>query len=469
MEVINNTKNTIYAEDIDYYIPFADGQITTIDTELLRRSKCLRAIVISSLDIVSYDENEQIEKSLVYLKSKSPLPAKREDAVPAAPVTVTNGDGIEVKLRGLFFDASGYAKVNRNLAIALSKVGYKVQIEPKNSQNQLNRDELTSLTELQKTQVSKRHICIDSIIPSFAEAGTGAYKVLYTTIESYTVPKQFVECCKLYDEVWTTSSWSASVLGKYIDKPVYPVCTGVDPDLYCEHGDRFDFGTSAKNFIFISVFSWNYRKGYDVLLKAFFDEFSDDDDVSLLIFSRYQSGQSKFHKDKIKNDINEIMKEFPNKDIPHVVRYSKIVSERDMPKLYRACNAFVLPSRGEGGCLPPIEASLCGLPVIMTNCSGQQGYLRNDNAYLIDIDLMETIQPGQMKIHFWDGQQFPSFKTKDAHDQTKKHMRHVFNNYQEAKMKNKNLQKLILNEFTWEHTAKAASERLIEINKKLRR
>ena len=309
---------------------------------------------------------------------------------------------------------------------------------------------------------------IDSIIPSFGEVGTGKYKILYTTIESYTIPQQFLDSCQNYNEIWVTSPWSADILKKYVkDKQIYPIATGVDPELYYEGGDKYNFKPSVKNFVFLSVFAWNYRKGWDVLCKAYFDEFSAEDDVSLLIMSRYQSGKTKHHRNKIKNDIDEVMKIFPNKDMPHLVRYGQMVPEKDMPKLYRAANAFVLPTRGEGGGLPPLEAAMCGLPVIMTNCSGQQMYLRGDNSYMIDIDRLSQIQSGQMHIHYWDGQKFPQLTSPEVHNQLKRAMRRVYENRKEAIEKNKNMQRLIMKKFTWNNTAKAASERIEEIWKQI--
>jgi len=321
---------------------------------------------------------------------------------------------------------------------------------------------------MEKTKISRNHILIDSIIPSFGEVGTGKYKILYTTIESYTVPQQFIDSCQNYEEIWTTSNWSASILRKYVkNKPIYAVCTGVDPELYCETGPKFDFKPNIKGFVFLSVFAWNYRKGWDVLCKAYFDEFSAQDDVSLLIMSRYQSGKSKHHREKIKLDIENVMKDFPNKDMPHLVRLNQVIAEKDMPKLYRAAHAFVLSSRGEGGGLPSLESSMCGLPLIMTNCSGQQDYLRENNSYMIEIDKLNKIQPGQFNIHYWDGQEFPMLTSPYVHDQLKRAMRRAYENKEESKQKNKNMQELILNNFTWKHTAQSASARIEEIQKRM--
>lgn len=496
MKVINNTKNTVWVEDVDFYLKYLNGEISDIDTDLLKRSRQLRSYIVKcpDIDIVEIDEEQQIEVSMRYLKEKqkSSTPKKDKPKQPKPskkasnkvddpkPVSVKKPEpkpepekppkiadlqkvlsDVEVKLHGMFYDAGGYSKVNRNLALKLKESGCKVHVSAKKSTNHLNAEELKPIVELERTRLTRNHISIDSIIPSFSEMSGGRHKVLYTTVESYSVPDQFLQCCGSYNEVWVTSDWSKSILSKYIDRPVHSMPTGVDHELYTEHGPKFDFRPNIKGFVFISVFGWSYRKGYDVLLKSYLDEFSGNDDVSLLIVSRYQTGVSQFHKNKIRDDINKIIAQFPStKNLPHITRYGHIVPEKDMPMLYRASDCFILTSRGEGGCLPPLEASLCGLPVIMTNCSGQQQYLRQDNSYMIDIDAITEIQPGQMHLHYWDGQKFPALVSPEVIRQTRAHMRYVYENRDEAKKKNKNLQRLILENYTWNNNANRVIDRL---------
>jgi len=474
MIILNDSKNTIHLEDVDEYIS-PTGDTETISPDRLKKSRSLRnAILNGTIKVIEHDPKERIESSLMYLLNKM-ASSKNETVVTSDPdpdpeILEEVSDDIEVRIHGLFYDASGYAKVNRNLALNLHQSGIKVKIDPKNGQNHLNEDELRSLVALERTPISKRnHIVIDSIIPSFSEFSSAKYKVLYTTIESYTVQDPFLSACQNYDEIWTTSDWSTSILKRYLpDHKIYAISTGVDPSIYTEDGDRFDFKPNIKKFVFLSVFAWNYRKGPDVLCKAYFDEFSQADDVSLLIMSRYQSGRTRHHREKIRIDIDKYMETYPNKDMPHLVRFNQMLPEKDMPKLYRASDAFILTTRGESGCLPPLEASLCGLPVIMTNCSGQQGYLRKDNSYMIDIDKIAPLEKGKAHLHYWDGHDFPQLTSTGVHDQVKQYMRNVYENYDEARQRNRKMQQLIHQKFTWTHTANAAIERLKEINKKLK-
>jgi glycosyltransferase involved in cell wall biosynthesis len=473
MRIKNNTNNTLYIEDLDLHLPYKDGAGQVIDPDTLKKSKTLRGFIINGLlDVVEYDPGERIEASIMYLREKASAVVQQNATEEYEEAEVTDlsisPDDIEVRIHGIFLDGGGYAKVNRNLALKLDEAGLKVKVDAKRSQNQLRESELVDIQRLARTKLSKQHISIDSVIPSFAEYATGKYRILYTTVESYTVPKQFLECCQMYDEIWITSPWSMEILKKQVDKPIYHIPAGVDHELYCEHGPRFDFRPNIKDFVFISVFGWSYRKGYDVLLKAYFEEFDASDNVSLLIASKYQSGTTRSHRNRIRDDINKIMKEFPNKDMPHVVRHSQMIPEEQMPQLYRSADCFVLPSRGEGSNLCGPEASLCGLPVIMTNVSGQQMYLRPDNAFLIEMDALTEMRTGQMHLHYWDGQKFPALVSPEVRKHLREAMRYVIEHPDEARMRNRKLQRLIKEQFTWNNTANAAIARLRQINKEIK-
>lgn len=394
MIVRNLTKSTIYAEDIDFYIPYDENdREIKLSPDMLKRSRALKSAIISGmLDVVSYNDDEQIEIALIYLRNKKLNELKNENKskeeiednhqieIVEIP-QLSQGNNIDVKINGLMYDDSGYAKVNRNLVFKLIQAGCRVKINPKSGKSKLTAEELQELVPLEKTQLSKKYINIDSSIPIFGENVGGKYQILYTTIESYTVPKQLVDCCELYQEVWVTSPFAQLILKKYINKPIYVIPAGVDELLYREDGPAFVFKPNVKDFVFISVFGWSYRKGYDVLLKSYFDEFSSDDNVTLLIMSKYQGNTSRFHKNKIKEDIEKIMREFPNKNLPHLLRHCQIVAEKDMPKMYRAANCFIICSRGEGSCTVPETQIVTsnGLKSIDSICEGDLVLTHNGN------------------------------------------------------------------------------------------
>lgn len=71
---------------------------------------------------------------------------------------------------------------------------------------------------------------------------------------------------------------------------------------------------------------------------------------------------------------------------PQVYIMDQMLLTTELLSLYRACSAFVLPTRGEGWGRHFFEATLLEMPTIGTNWSGQLEYMNEDNAYLIRVD-----------------------------------------------------------------------------------
>mmetsp|Transcript_27245 Transcript_27245/g.70013 ORF Transcript_27245/g.70013 Transcript_27245/m.70013 type:complete len:175 (+) Transcript_27245:1022-1546(+) len=61
------------------------------------------------------------------------------------------------------------------------------------------------------------------------------------------------------------------------------------------------------------------------------------------------------------------------------------MASRDMPKLYKAAQAFVLPSHGEGWGLPLMEAMAMELPTIGTKFGGNVDFMDPSCSFLLDV------------------------------------------------------------------------------------
>ena len=446
MVFINETGNTVKLNDIGKVIPFLGKQPQEIDVDSVKRSKVFQSLCLAKKFLIVSTTDERIEKNLLHFQNGKMAPEKPK---------------IEVKIRGHFLTNSGYGKANRNLVYALSMAGVRVNVETSSDSNgSLNQMELQKIARY-KRPFSNDTIVIDSMIPSFSPIKKdGKYRILNTTIEAESIPLQFVDSCQSYDEIWVPSDFCKKVLSDHgVSVPIYIIPNAVDSSLYNDAGKPHSFCPKLNKFVFVSVMSWSYRKGYDVLLKAYLKEFSNRDDVSLLIVSGYNESMTDAADKYISNATSFV-------GHPHVARVGREVPEFEMARLYKACNCFVLPSRGEGFGLPFVEAGMCGLPVIATRCSAQTMFLNDDNSYLLDVDKISPMEDGKTGIHYWDGQMFPELIDDSVIDKLCKLMRNVYSNYDEAQVKGKILQQSLA-KYSLESVGKVAAERLENICKTL--
>src|SRR5262249_48893364 len=98
------------------------------------------------------------------------------------------------------------------------------------------------------------------------------------------VPSRWVEPCNAMDEIWVPSSFHSEALlasGVSAEKiGVLPPC--VDTELFHPGSSPLSI-PHRRGFNFLSITGTHDRKGMDVLLRAFLQEFTAGDNVSLLL------------------------------------------------------------------------------------------------------------------------------------------------------------------------------------------
>ena len=135
-------------------------------------------------------------------------------------------------------------------------------------------------------------------------------------------------------------------------------------------------------FVFFSNFKWEWRKGWDLLLDAFWAEFGSDEAVRLDIktwLPPWEGGA------EIEVVVADRARGTNRSRLPPVRMLQDDVTRASLRDLYAAADAFVLPTRGEGWGLPIAEAMAMGLPVIATNWSGPSAYLSTANSHPLPV------------------------------------------------------------------------------------
>lgn len=249
--------------------------------------------------------------------------------------------------------------------------------------------------------------------------GYGHFKVVIgrTMFETDRVNAEHVKRCNRMDFVWVPTEFHVnSFLHSGVDplkvvKVVQPVdLEFFDPRKYEPLG-LASIGTSVlgsetenlsagRQFVFLSIFKWEYRKGWDVLLRSYLQEFSSADDVALYLLTNPYHSDRDFGN-KIVEYVEDSDLEKPVNGWARVYVIDDHIAQVDLPRLYKGADAFVLPSRGEGWGRPIVEAMAMSLPVIATNWSGQTEYLTEENSYPLPVDRMSEVNEGPFKGHLW--------------------------------------------------------------------
>jgi glycosyltransferase involved in cell wall biosynthesis len=139
-----------------------------------------------------------------------------------------------------------------------------------------------------------------------------------------------------------------------------------------------NYKIQAKQFRFLHVSSCFPRKGIELILDAYFDTFSEEDNVSLIIKTfpnPHNKVQELINAKKLKYD-----------KPPEIIIINHELDNSDLKALYEQCHVLVATSFAEGFGLPMAEAMLSGLPVITTNWGGQLDFCNDENSWLIDYD-----------------------------------------------------------------------------------
>eukprot|EP00873_Tetraselmis_striata_P023049 jgi/Tetstr1/443313/TSEL_031328.t1 len=249
------------------------------------------------------------------------------------------------------------------------------------------------------------------------------YVIGRTMFETDRLTAEHVQRCNRMDEVWVPSAFNQDtfaaagverhrlrVVPQGVDTRVFdparhaPMALPVGERVWGRPSD--DRGSA---FVFLSVFKWEERKAWSVLLRAFLEEFRGSEAVALQLLTKPYHSSTDFA-----GQMRAWAAEQPGlpvmEDAPAVYVETRHVPQRDLPALYAGADAFVLPSRGEGWGRPHMEAMAMGCPVIATNWSGPTAFLSERVGYPLPIEGLVPILDGPFAGHRWAEPSVPALR-----------------------------------------------------------
>jgi glycosyltransferase involved in cell wall biosynthesis len=194
------------------------------------------------------------------------------------------------------------------------------------------------------------------------------------------------------DELFVPSKWAAQVV-KQQELPcsTHVIPLGVDRGIFNETLCR-KHTPDPHWTTFLNVGKWEYRKGHDVLIRAFSKAFTKKDRARLWLMT-----QNPFLSETQADYWRRLCEESPLRYLISVV--CRTEHHYNVARIMATADCGVFPARAEGWNLEALEMLSLGKPIITTNYSGHTEFCNNANSMLINVTDMEVANDGV----FFDG------------------------------------------------------------------
>lgn len=289
---------------------------------------------------------------------------------------------------GQLTDASGYGNAARSTLLTLdkyldfSKYNLKVisiSFEKSNFASDKENTiinkyliEQQDLTEQDKeTGVLIFHLTPDLILHVNENIKQIKNKINWSYWETDKLPHQFINAINNnFKKVFVSSKFNLDVYKKDIKVPVELIYTP-------NNNEELELQKPQDNDIFtiFSLSQWIYKKGFDILIKAYFQEFFNEKDVKLVI--KTYRGEIFNNKEIEKNIIIEEARSYKD-SVCHYTQIPKckleiitgVIPKQDIQNLYKNADVFCLPTRGEGYGLTILDALQKNINCIVPESGG---------------------------------------------------------------------------------------------------
>jgi len=188
--------------------------------------------------------------------------------------------------------------------------------------------------------------------------------------ESDKIPADWHDYLGSADLVLVPSKWCQSVFKKSgIESQVVPL--GYNDNVYF-YKERINKREQRQNFTFLHYNAFNIRKGFPEVFKAFVKAFRQDEPVKMIF----------------KTNLLQLPLPITKEKYPNIEIITGAMGDRELADLMGRSDCFVLPSRGEGFGVPPLETMATGMPAIIPNAHGFTEYFNSD--YMYEVNVKET-------------------------------------------------------------------------------
>lgn len=368
---------------------------------------------------------------------------------------------LEVNYHGLFLSPMSWAQVNRELVLAMDRLGCSVSVVANRGfcydpdfQVPERIDRLRKKPMTSQWDVAFEYPLNYERLKAKRKAGLLVY-------ESTKLPTRWAEAVREHLDLLVVPSnfcrKAAERSGVPVDR-IAVVPYGFDPGRFHPMDQPPSRPKEAgEMFTFLCVALPHLRKGIRELIQAFQEEFDPGEEVELLLKMPYRLGNRQGRKPWEMEPFGNNQEEEP-RAFPYDPRIRLIHSQDPpgrMPFWYEQCDAYIQPSYGEGFGLSILEAMATARPTVVTGWGGHMDFCGPNNSYLVDYEL---IPAGKAQ---YDSEDEGALFARPLIGSLRNQMRRVFIDSEGARAKVHRSLEVIRN-LTWEASAVRLLDTLLE-------
>jgi glycosyltransferase involved in cell wall biosynthesis len=287
---------------------------------------------------------------------------------------------------GPAYNRGGYGAVTRNYVLGLARIGFPVRLLPYGPEHpEVDGEVLATLRALERAPVGGAPALVVHGTPesfSYAPPLGFARRIGCTIFETDRIPPHWSTLCNTMDEVWVPSQFNVETFaGSGVDEQkLHVVPYGIDLDAYTASPAAH----KRPPFTFLYVCAFNWRKGLDLLLEAFLNEF--DPGEARLVMRALGDGSQGVGPDDVERVLYEAVEgrlEKPAGERPEVQILTEALSFADLKRLFESADLYISTDRANGWGVPCQEAMALGVPAATIDWSGSTEFMHEDNSVLI--------------------------------------------------------------------------------------
>jgi glycosyltransferase involved in cell wall biosynthesis len=296
-------------------------------------------------------------------------------------------------------DASGFADELRGFLRAAERAGQRPALRsfPSLVPTELTEHDHRILSVQQRRRPDGPAVAIHSYVPWESQPTVeGCVNVVRAMYETDRLPERRLPLLLDRDEIWVPGTFNLESFerGGIPRERLHVLGGTLDFDLFSPDAVQpAQLPAPDDHFTFLTNFAFSERKAWRQLLHGWSQAFGPDDGVCLVL-KVHSEGRGVQVRQRIDAFLDQELGSYRAERMAPIRIMDEVLSATEMPRLYAAADAYVLPTRGEGWGRPYMEAMAMGLPTIGSRWGGNMEFMNDGIAWLVDGDVV-PVEHGQ--------------------------------------------------------------------------